>query len=105
MGKQIFDQFTYLHFASGIVAYFWNISILNWLILHSIFEFLENTKFGMNFINKYLFVWPGGKSQVDALSNILGDTIGTLLGWLSAYYLDKIGNHYNWYDLHIKKNN
>jgi hypothetical protein len=49
----------------------------------------------MNFINNYLVVWPGGKSQVDALINIVGDTIGTLLGWLSAYYLDKLGNNYN----------
>ena len=41
MGYQLFDKYTYLHFAMGIVAYFWN-------ILHTIFEIVENTQMGMN---------------------------------------------------------
>ena len=32
----------------------------------------------------------------------LGDTIGTVIGWLSAYLVDQIGNKYGWYNLHIK---
>jgi uncharacterized membrane protein len=50
MGIRLFDQYTYLHFAVGIIVYFWSISILNWFILHTIFEFLENTQMGMNII-------------------------------------------------------
>ena len=38
----------------------------------------------------------------NSLINSVGDTIGTLLGWLSAYGIDKIGNYYNLYELHIK---
>lgn len=102
MGNKLFDQYTYLHFAVGIIVYFWNISFLNWLILHTIFEILENSQIGINFINKYMTFWPGGKERPDTIINIIGDTCGTTFGWLSAYYLDKIGNKYGWYTLHIK---
>ena len=97
MGNLLIDQYTYLHFASGIIAYFWNISLKNWVILHAFFEILENTKVGIKIINK-LYYWPGGKPYPDSLINILGDTIGATLGWLSAFYLDYLGNKYKWYD-------
>jgi hypothetical protein len=90
MGYQYFDKYTYLHFAVGIVAYYWNISLPNWVILHTIFEILENTQMGMNIINEYIVLWPGGKQKSDTIINNIGDTIGTILGWLSAYYLDKL---------------
>ena len=101
MGYQIFDQFTYLHFASGIIAYFWGLPIYLWFILHTIFEILENSKFGIKLINK-IFFWPGGKSKADSIINIFGDTIGAMIGWISAYYLDHLGHTYGWYNLHIK---
>lgn len=102
MGANLLDQYTYLHFASGIIAYFWNISFIMWVILHSIFEFLENTKTGVHFINKYLFFWPGGKPGPDRPINILGDTLGTIIGWGSTYYLDKLGSAQGWYSPHLK---
>lgn len=102
MGYQYFDQYTYLHFAIGIVVYFWNISLLNWIILHFIFEFLENSQMGINIINQYILFWPGGKEKSDTIINSVGDTFGSILGWLSAYYLDKLGNKYKWYTSHIK---
>ena len=102
MGYRFFDQYTYLHFAVGIVIYFWNISLINFVILHTIFEFLENTQTGMNIINKYIVFWPGGKPKPDTIINIAGDTFGAVFGWLSAYYLDKLGNNYKLYNLHIK---
>lgn len=101
MGFQLFDQYTYLHFAVGIIAYFWNISLLYWIILHSIFEFVENTQKGMNIINKYIVFWPGGKPKPDSIMNRLGDTFGAIIGWVSAYYLDTLGHKYNWYEGHI----
>ena len=88
MGKQFIDNYTYLHFAVGIVAYFWNISLLNWFILHSIFEYLENTKIGMNFINKNITFWPGGKLYPVSIINNIGDTCGAMIGWISAYYIN-----------------
>ena len=103
MGFQLFDQYTYLHFAVGIIIYFWNISLQNWIILHTIFELAENTQIGMNIINKYIKLWPGGKPKADSIINIVGDSLGAIIGWLSAYYLDKLGNKYKWYNLYIKK--
>ena len=57
----------------------------------------------MNAINKYVKFWPGGKPCPDSLINNIGDTIGTILGWLTAYYLDNMGKKYGWYEVHIKK--
>ena len=51
----------------------------------------------MNIINKYIKFWPGGKPNPDSIINNIGDTVGTIVGWLSAYYLVKIANKYNWY--------
>ena len=87
MGSKIFDKYTYLHFASGIIAYFWNISLINWLIIHSIFEFVENTKIGIYIIDKYISYWPGGKLKADSFINNIGETIGGVFGWISAYYI------------------
>ena len=84
MGLQLFDQYTYLHFAVGIIAYFWNISLVDWFVLHSIFEFVENTQMGINIINKYIVFWPRGKPKPDSIMNRLGDTSGAILGWVSA---------------------
>lgn len=102
MGTKLFDQYTYLHFGVGIITYFWGITIYTWIIIHTLFEFIENTELGMYIINNIIKIWPGGKPKADSYMNILGDTIGGLLGWLSAYQVDKIGNNYNWYDLHMK---
>ena len=89
MGVKLFDKYTYLHFAVGIVVYFFDISILQWIVLHTIFEIIENTPMGMNIINKYITFWPGGKPSADTIINNIGDTIGAVIGWISAYYLVK----------------
>ena len=104
MGLYFVDQFTYLHFAVGIVCYFWGISLRDWLIIHTIYEVGESTQFGANIINTYFGkLWPGGGKHVsEPMINGIGDTIGALIGWITAYYLDQIGNKYNWYKLHIK---
>ena len=97
MGNQLFDQYTYLHLAVGVIAYFWDISLPNLILLHSIFEFLENTPAGMHAINNFLPFWPGGKPRSDTGINILGDTLGAILGWISAYYIDTAGHTWGWY--------
>lgn len=102
MGKKLLDQYSYLHFAVGIVIYFWGINLKNWFIIHIIFEIVENSNLGMNFINNYIKIWPGGKPKSDSLLNMTGDTIAAMLGWISAYYIDNLGKKYNLYDLHIK---
>jgi len=97
MGTQFFDQYMYLHFATGIISYFFGISLSRWIIFHTIFEIVENTAMGLHIINNYFTFWPGGKLYPDKIINRIGDTFGTILGWTSAYYLDKIGNANKWH--------
>jgi len=87
MGDKLFDKFTYLHFGTGIVTYYWGISFIWFLIFHTVFEAIENTKTGVYFIDNYLTIWPGGKIAPDTLLNSFGDTVGAVLGWLSAYWI------------------
>lgn len=102
MGQLFMDQFTYLHFAFGIVAYFWRVGLWPWLICHTFFEFAENTPIGMKINNKWLKgVWPGGKPRRDSTLNIIGDTVGAVLGWVSAWALDSLGSRLEWYDRFI----
>jgi hypothetical protein len=90
MGIYFIDQYSLLHFAVGIIAFFWGINLPNFFILHSIFEFVENTKIGMAIINNYITIWPGGKSRADSNINILGDIVFSVLGWTLAKYINVI---------------
>jgi hypothetical protein len=97
MGLNLVDQYSLLHFATGIIFYFFGISLPGWAIIHVLFEAIENTSFGIDLINNYLTFWPGGKPYPDSFINIIGDTIVGLLGWVIAYILDKYGEKYKWY--------
>lgn len=100
MGNRFMDQYSLLHVATGIVAYFWNISLLNWTLIHLLFEIVENQPTGMMFINKYMKKsWPGGKPNSDHLINSMGDQLFAMIGWAMAYYLDEMGKKYNWYNI------
>jgi len=90
MGKRIFDQYSLLHFSVGVLAYFWSISFIGIILIHILFEFVENTKVGMNFINTYFTRWwPGGKEFSDSLENRISDTLFSGAGWLCSYFLDR----------------
>ena len=98
MGKQFLDQYSLLHTATGIVSYFWGFSFIASLVLHTLFEWLENTTVGIRFINETLAgIWPGGKPEPDAMINRVGDTIVFALGWYMAYKLDDYGTKQGWY--------
>ena len=103
MGKLFLDQYSLLHFAIGIVAYFWGISSIHWNVIHMLFEVLENTEIGMNMINTIFVIWPGGKNYSDSYINNVGDLIFGYLGWLIASLLDNYGNRRKWFEIHIKK--
>ena len=97
MGNQLFDQYSLLHFAAGVVAYFWGIPIVPFFIGHVSFEAIENTPAGMKFINETLTFWPGGKPRADSFINVVGDNISALLGYYTAYKLDETGKKNKWY--------
>ena len=85
MGENTFDQYSFLHFSVGAVAYYWDINLKNLILLHTLFEFLENTVEGIKLINKFKY-WPGGKDKADSPLNILGDTISYFRVDCSIYY-------------------
>lgn len=102
MGQQIFDQYSLLHGAVGVIAFFWNVNFLLGLALHALFEYIENTPFGMNIINKYFvgdvsFTWPGAKVEADSVANIWGDNISYIVGYLLAHLLDILGKNRKWH--------
>jgi hypothetical protein len=88
MGVKIVDQYSLLHFSTGCIAYFFGIKFINWIILHTIFEIIENSSQGIYFIDNYLKFWPGGKKAPDNLKNSISDLIFTIIGYIMAYKLD-----------------
>lgn len=88
MGTTLFDHYSFLHFLSGILAHLvLRLTFFEHLLLHTLFEFAENTPAGIAFINTYLRpVWPGGKDVPDAMINRVGDVLSAMLGWLFAVY-------------------
>lgn len=102
MGKNFIDEYSLLHFAVGIVAYFFGIKLIHFNILHILFEFVENTDVGITVINTYFKdIWPGGKPRADAIINSVGDVIFGFLGWLFAYVVDCYGKKNNLYGYNI----
>ncbi len=81
MGKAWIDEYTPLHFAVGIVSYYWGISLFTLTVLHIIFEVLENTEKGMEMIRSFP-LWPGGKTHADSIINQVSDTISSMIGWI-----------------------
>lgn len=94
MGIHFTDQYSLLHFASGIIAYYWGISFILWFIIHLLFEYVENTNLGMKIINK-IKMWPGGKEKSDTILNRIGDQFYSLLGWIFTFFILKIFTIYN----------
>ena len=97
MGTLLFDQYSLLHFSVGVIAYFFGFSIIQWTIIHIMFELIENTQTGMFIINKYFKFWPGGKNYSDSFINSFGDVFIGTIGWLLAYLLDSYGIKHEWH--------
>lgn len=88
MGQDLVDQYTLLHFATGVIAYHWGVPIVYWFFAHGAFELAENTDAGMGVINK-ITLWPGGKDRADSVTNMVGDHLSALAGWFVASEIEK----------------
>lgn len=97
MGTRAIDQYSLLHFAVGIVAYFWGISWQLLLFFHVLFELVENTPQGMYFINTYIPFWPGGKPKADSLLNMITDNLFSILGWFLSRMADSLATERHLY--------
>jgi hypothetical protein len=84
MGLHLVDAYSLLHFAVGVVVRHWGMSLVLWIVIHTMFEVIENTQHGMNFINRYIKMWPGGKPYADSVVNNIGDTVFAVIGWYAA---------------------
>lgn len=83
MGQSFLDTYSLLHYATGVVAYYWGVGFYTFGVAHVVFELLENSSPGMAVIRAFPF-WPGGKSRADSVLNMVGDTVFGLLGHWSA---------------------
>lgn len=83
MGTALVDKYSLLHFAAGIVAQYWGLTLEVWIIINVLFEILENSYYGIKFIN-YTGIWPGGKPEANSIINRTTDIIFSVLGWLFA---------------------
>jgi hypothetical protein len=88
MGIYFTDKFSLLHFASGIIAYYWNFSLIFWFIFHFLYEVIENSQKVYKLIDKFP-LWPGGKKAPDSYINSLGDQFYSVLGWVFTHYYIK----------------
>ena len=88
MGFPSTDRYSLLHFFSGVLARYMNIGNLQWLMIHVAFELVENSPWGIEFINLLPF-WPGGKEHADSLINMAGDTFYAVLGHYLAFMMQE----------------
>ena len=92
MGYYFIDKYSLLHFGVGILWNYIGLDLISLIILHTLFELVENTKIGIRFINNYLTIWPGGKEHPDSILNSVSDIIFSVLGWIFyRKYVGKIG--------------
>jgi hypothetical protein len=75
--RAILDEWTFVHFASGIVLAQTGFGALQTLVLHSISEAVENTEAGSNVLRS--IGWD--RSVMDSPVNIATDTIFAMAGW------------------------
>lgn len=88
INKGFMDQYSLLHFCTGVIAFFFKVPFWYWFVFHLAFEYLENLPQLAEYIDKNIPIWPGGKKSPDTLINSTGDQIFAMLGWYVAYYLD-----------------
>lgn len=86
MGTNTFDTFSILHFASGIIAYYWGISLHIWIILNIIYEIFDNI-IALELIGS-IKIWPGGKKYKDNLINSFSDVVFGVAGLVTVAMLD-----------------
>jgi hypothetical protein len=91
MGTFFLDEYSLLHLASGILVQYWSMPFWVWILVHVIYEWAENTGWGMSFITNTFTLWPGGKDKADSVINRVGDIVWGAVGWGLAYaYREKI---------------
>lgn len=96
MGNQLFgelfDQYTWLHFAVGFMSgSIPRMTLTYTIILHTIFEIFKNSDIGLQFINEFYIKFKTYWSiqTKNSFINSVGGTIATILGWITARVIQK----------------
>lgn len=82
--KRMFDPYSLAHAGAGVAAKSVGLSLGSTILLHSVFELLENEYLKFHPIVKKVFPDP----SKDTLVNMIGDTISVAVGW---YLTDRYG--------------
>ena len=82
--QAIVDAYSIVHAASGVIARVLNLSLTQTIVLHTVFEVLENQYLKFTPWSMKYFPDP----SKDTLVNSIGDTVSTVIGWYAA---DKYG--------------
>jgi hypothetical protein len=90
MGQNFIDQYSLLHFASGIMFYFLGINFNISIFIHTLFEIIENIPLGTTNVYYLHLFWLGGRNEPDTFLNSVGDTVIFALGFLTSRYIDKV---------------
>ena len=75
--KALLDEWSFVHFAGGIVGAQTGLSLPLFLVLHTLFEIVENTDKGSGPLSK--IGWD--RTDGDTMVNVLGDTLSAAAGW------------------------
>ena len=89
MDQPLFDQYSLIHFAVGVLLFFARISFVLATLTHATISLLYNNETGYEAIRRFAFWWPGSK-RPDSAFNIVGDNISFMSGWLFASAVDSI---------------
>ena len=88
LSSELFDQYTWLHFAAGYMFGYHDKTLIYTIILHTIFEIFKNSDIGLQFINEFYikFMWATWWpiQTKNPFINSVGGTIATILGWITA---------------------
>ena len=82
--QNMFDPYSIAHAGSGVVARSLQLSLLQTIVLHTIFEIVENNYLKFHPTIKKIFPDP----SKDTLLNSVGDTVSIAAGW---YLTDRYG--------------
>ena len=88
MGVAFADKYSASHFMFGVVFYHLGVDFVVASVLHAIFEYLENSDWGIytiqRFFNNKWLRWIGGKTHPDSILNSVGDQFFFMSGWIVA---------------------
>jgi len=72
-----FDAWSFVHLASGVVAASMKTTLPTFIMLHTLFELIENTEEISGLMKQVGF----DRRRMDTPANMLGDTVAAGIGW------------------------